>query len=263
MGVSFVQSLVLGVVQGLTEFLPVSSSAHLIVVPRLLGWQDLGLAFDVALHMGTLVGVLIYFRSDLLRLAASWLEFRNPARQGDRNLVVYLALATVPAVLAGLLIQDYVETVLRNPRITGFALILGGLALAATDQWSRGERTLASMKPSLALVIGIAQGFALVPGISRSGITIFAALALGFTRPEAARFSFLLSIPVIAGAVILNIDDIWKSPELAMIMAGFVGAAFSGYFAIWGLLKFVQSHRFTPFVLYRLALGTAILSLFR
>jgi len=256
------QSFFLGIVQGLTEFLPISSSAHLILVPRFLKWPDAGLAFDVSLHLGTLAGVVAYFWKDIANLAGSWIAFADPRRQSDRNLVVYLAMATVPAAVIGYFLEPFVESTFRSPHLTAWTLIGAGLLLGLADQIGSRQHTLHKMSALAALLIGFAQSIALVPGISRSGITITTALFLGFARKEAARFSFLMSIPIIAGAGVMKIKDIWASPDHWVLASGFVGAALSGYLAIWGLLKFVQTNRFTPFVVYRVILGVVILYFF-
>lgn len=259
MPLTALQSFIMGVVQGLTEFLPISSSAHLILVPRFLNWPYAGLAFDVALHLGTLAGVVAYFWRDLGYLIESWVSHSNPRRQSDRNLVVYLAIATVPAAVIGYFLEKTVEHSLRSPVLAAWMLIGAGLLLGLADYLSPRGKTLREMSALPAFLIGLAQSVALIPGTSRSGITITAALFMGFARKEAARFSFLMSIPIIAGAGIMKIKDIWASPDHMVLFLGFLGAATSGFLAIWGLMKFVQSNRFTPFVIYRILLGIFIL----
>lgn len=253
MPLTSLQAFVLGVVQGLTEFLPISSSAHLILFPRLMGWQDPGLSFDVALHLGTLAGVVVYFWKDL------WGMVRNARAASRPPLLLYLIIGTVPAAAVGLLLEHHVETVFRSPVLIAWALILMGVALAAADRFSSGRKTLPDLTAPAVLAIGVAQCLALVPGVSRSGITIMAALALGFQRQDAARFSFLLAIPIIAGAGLLRLPEILRSPDPAALAAGFLGAALSGFFAIWFLLQYVQTRRYTPFVIYRWILGLFVL----
>lgn len=251
---------ILGAVQGLGEFLPISSSAHLILVPRYFGWEDGGLAFDVALHLGTLLAVTIYFWKDLLRLGQSIVRPGLPGGEGDRRLVGLLLLATVPGAIAGLLLEHRVETVFRSPHLVGWTLIGMGIVLVAADYLFSGQKTVKDMTVPMALLIGTAQGIAVVPGISRSGITITMALVLGLKRRDAAYFSFLLSIPIIAGAGILKADEIFHSPDRAGMLLGFVGAAIFGFFAISFLLRYVQTRRYTPFAIYRGALGLFILT---
>lgn len=257
--IAIFQKLVLGVVQGLAEFLPVSSSAHLILVPRLFHWPDFGLAFDVALHMGTLAAVIVYYGKDLWKLASSVLKFSDPSLAGDRRLVGYLILATIPGAAVGLALEQKVETVFRSPFLVAWTLMGLAVTLYMADRFLSGDKQLSDITWRRALVLGFAQSLAIVPGISRSGITITVALALGFSRKEAARFSFLMSVPIIAGAGLLKAPEIFKSPDHLGILVGFLGAAVTGFLAIWVLIRYVQTHRFTPFVIYRFALGIFIL----
>jgi undecaprenyl-diphosphatase len=198
---TLLQIIVLSVVQGLTEFLPVSSSAHLILGGHAFGWTDQGLVFDVATHLGTLFAVVIYFRHDLLAMAASAVR---PARTADdrrnRSLLAAIALASVPVLIIGFLARDLVEHYLRDVRVIAWMTIVFGLLLWLADAWARRDRSLGDLRWKQAVLIGLAQVCALVPGVSRSGVTITAGRALGFTPEAAARFSFLLAIPVIAAA---------------------------------------------------------------
>jgi len=252
-------SFILGLVQGLTEFLPVSSSAHLTLLPRYFGWPDPGLAFDVALHLGTLIGVALYFWKDLWEFARSLLRPADPALSSERRTLLYLAAATVPGAIAGLLLEHKAETVFRSAALIAWALIILGLLLGLADWFCAGRRRIADLSLPAALGIGLAQSLALIPGVSRSGITITVALALGMERREAARFSFLMSIPIIAGAGMLKLKDILRSPDLASLGVGFAASAVFGLFAIYILMKYVQNNRYTPFVLYRWALGAFVL----
>lgn len=251
---------ILGAVQGLGEFLPISSSAHLILVPRYFGWEDGSLAFDVALHLGTLLAVTIYFRQDLWRLAQSVLTPSRVEGKEDRRLVGLLGLATVPGAILGLALEHRVETVFRSPLLVAWTLIGMGLVLWVVDYLFKGQKTLKDITWPLALGIGLAQGVAVVPGISRSGITIAAALWLGIQRRDAAKFSFLLSIPIIAGAGVLKFNEIFHSPDKVGMLLGFVGAAVMGYLAIGFLLRYVQTRRYTPFAVYRCLLGIYVLT---
>jgi undecaprenyl-diphosphatase len=256
---NYLQTLVLGLVQGLGEFLPISSSAHLVLVPRYMHWPDPGLAFDVALHLGTLLAVVLYFWKDLVVFLQSLLQPNNPALAQERKTVAYLLIATVPGALAGLILEHKAETVFRSPALIAGALIALGAVLLLADRTSRGDKTLFQMTWPMALILGVAQGLALIPGVSRSGITITVALFLGLHRQEAARFSFLMSIPIIAGAGVLKFKEILLSPDPAALGVGFAAAAVSGFFAIWFLLRYVQNHRYTPFVAYRWILGAFVL----
>ncbi|MFA5976174.1 MAG: undecaprenyl-diphosphatase UppP [Elusimicrobiota bacterium] len=252
-------SFALGVLQGLTEFLPVSSSAHLALFPRFFGWTDPGLAFDVALHLGTLAGVVAYFRKELWRFVEGLLHFNDSAYEQERRTVLFLLLATVPGALAGFLFEQKVETVFRNPKLIAIVLIVMGVALGFMDRFFAGQKRITDLSVTTAVGVGMAQALALMPGVSRSGITITVALALGFAREEAAHFSFLLSIPIIAGAGIFKSRELWLSPEKGPLVVGFLGAAVAGLAAIAILMRYVQKHRYTPFILYRWALGTFVL----
>jgi undecaprenyl-diphosphatase len=253
------QAVVLGVIQGLAEFLPVSSSAHLVLAPRYFGWTDPGLAFDVALHLGTLAAVVAYFWKDLVKLASAVVQPSDPAKAEDRRTALYLIMATIPGAIAGLLLEHKAETVFRSAALIAGALIALGLALAIADWFCKGDRKIKDLTIGSALGMGIAQAFALIPGVSRSGVTITIGRALGMERQEAARFSFLMSFPIIAGAGLLKFKQILHSPDKIALAAGFVSAAISGLFAISLLMRYVQRHRYTPFVLYRWALGAFVL----
>jgi undecaprenyl-diphosphatase len=253
------QALLLGIVQGLGEFLPISSSAHLILVPRYLNWPDPGLAFDVALHLGTLLAVLIYFRTDLIRFVHAFLSPRDVTLASDRRLVGQILLATVPGAVLGLLFEHRIETTFRSPGLVACTLIGLGVVLALADRLNRGNKEIPDITWTMALAIGLAQGLALIPGISRSGITITTALFLGVVRPAAARFSFLMSIPIIAGAGILKAPEIFAAPDKLPVLLGFTGSAVSGFLAIWILLRYVQARSFMPFVVYRWLLGAFVL----
>ncbi|MBK8574473.1 MAG: undecaprenyl-diphosphatase UppP [Elusimicrobia bacterium] len=252
--------LILGAVQGLGEFLPISSSAHLILIPKYFGWEDFGLAFDVSLHLGTLLAVSVFFRKDLVRLAQSVFRPGLPGGEADRRLVGLLLLATVPGAIAGMILEHRVETVFRSPHLVAWTLIGMGIVLVAADYLFSGRKTVAEITVPMALLIGIAQGIAVVPGISRSGITITMALILGLKRRDAAYFSFLLSVPIIAGAGVLKSKEILHSADKTGLLLGFVGATVFGFLAIGFLLRYVQTRRYTPFAVYRVLVGTFVLT---
>jgi undecaprenyl-diphosphatase len=249
----------LGIIQGLAEFLPISSSAHLILAPRFFHWPDPGLSFDVALHLGTLLALVIYYWKDLLRFAQAISNPANAALAAERRLAGQLGLATIPGALFGLALEHKAETVFRSPSLIAWTLIGLGTLLWLADTWSTGDHSLEDLSWKQAFLIGLSQALALIPGVSRSGITITMALFLGFRRPAAARFSFLLSIPIIAGAGLLKTRYILHAPDPVGIGIGFLAAACSGLVAIWLLLRYVQGHRYLPFVLYRWLLGGLIL----
>ncbi|HVT37912.1 MAG TPA: undecaprenyl-diphosphate phosphatase [Gemmatimonadaceae bacterium] len=258
------QSFVMGMLQGLAEFLPISSSAHLSLAPWVLGWPEPGLAFDVALHVGSLLALLWYFRVEWIGLARAALAIGSTWRvEGEQQRrLVFLVIATIPGAVAGLLLEKKAATVFRAPVLTAAALIVMGAVLWVVDASVKRVRTLPSMRWHDALFIGIAQALALIPGVSRSGATMTAARALGFDRPSAAVFSFLMSTPIIAAAAVLKLPRaLAESGVSASLLVGVVTAALSSLLAITVLLRFVQSRGFAVFALYRFALGAAVLAL--
>lgn len=254
--VTYLRSALLGVVQGVTEFLPVSSSGHLILVPRVLGWPDQGLAFDAAIHLGTLAALLAYFRRDLWRLL----------RGQDRRLLLLLGAATVPAGVAGLAFDDLIEATLRSPLVVATSLIVWALVMWVADRraagGSGGSPSLSRVGWGPGLAVGFAQALALIPGTSRSGITITAGLLAGLDRVTAARFAFLLGIPVTgaAGAVkALSLLDHGVDPAVVgPLVTGLLAAFASGLAAVWFLVALLQRHSLLPFVVYRCVLGIVI-----
>jgi undecaprenyl-diphosphatase len=261
---TILQAVVLGLVQGLTEFLPVSSSAHLALAPWLLGWRDPGLAVDVALHLGTLVAVVWYFRHDwveLARAAGQLARVRRVRTPADRR-VLLLAAATLPAGVAGVLLKEYAETVFRHPAITATMLIVLGVLLWLVDRLAGTRRALDDLTVRDAWLIGFAQVCALVPGVSRSGATMTAARALGLDRGAAARFSFLMSLPIIAAAVLFKLPDVLRDGgAFGPLAAGIAAAAVSSWLAITVLLRFIARNSFGVFAVYRVVLGVVVLGL--
>lgn len=255
------QSIILGIVQGLGEFLPISSTAHLILVPYFTGWQDPGLAFDVAMHAGTLLAVLIYFWHDwveILKIGFWGKKYKSEVY--NKNILWLLAIGTIPGALIGFFAEDYVDTLLRSPYIIAFSLFFFGLVLYLVDKFASHERELDSISLTDVLIIGFAQAVAIVPGVSRSGATISAGLALGLSRVGAARFSFLLSTPIILGATLSQFPDFMKTGVDSSIIWGVIFSALSGYLAIKYLIKFVQNSSYKIFFWYRLILATVIIS---
>lgn len=256
------QAVVLGLIQGLTEFLPISSSAHLSLAPFLFEWEAAGLSFDVALHFGTLLAVLWYFRREWSELLRATIEIasRRRVETVEQKRVVFLVLATIPGALGGLLLEEKAETVFRAPALTASALILMGVILWAVDRFNPEARSMQKMRWLDALLIGLAQVVALVPGVSRSGSTITAGRALHFDRQTAAVFSFLMSMPITAAAIILKAPEVLREGDMGMqVFVGVVAAAVSSWLAIAVLLKFVSRHSYGVFALYRLVLGAAVL----
>ena len=255
--------IVLAVIQGLTEFLPISSSAHLILPSQVFGWPDQGLAFDVAVHVGTLAAVVWYFRSEVGRLTVAWAGDTLRGRVGQDSGLAWAVIAgTVPAGLAGLLLNDFIETALRSGLVIAVSTIGFGLVLWWSDAVGRRKRDLPALTMKDAVVIGVAQALALIPGTSRSGITITAALFLGFGREAAARFSFLLSIPLILAAGLLKTLELVEqggATDWAAITLGAALSFVSAVVCIHLFLKFLEQLGLMPFVIYRLVLGLLLL----
>ena len=262
----FIQIITLAILQGLTEFLPISSSAHLILLPIIAGWQDQGLAFDVAVHVGTLCAVVIYFRHTLYQLTIRWLQSIQQRRLNDDSRLAWAILfGTIPVGLAGLMLGDFVEGYLRSPLVIALATILFGLILGWADWQNKQKRNEYQLNWKDVLIIGIAQAIALIPGTSRSGITITAGLMLGLNREAAARFSFLLSIPVILLAGGLKTVELIKtqiSVDWLTISFGILLSALSAYLCIHLLLKLIKKIGMWPFVAYRLLLGVILIIIF-
>ena len=258
-----IQAIVFGAVQGLTEFLPISSTAHLILLPWFMGWNDPGLAFDVALHLGTLVALLIYFRSDWIALTRSSFDLvRGRTTDPNARMALFIAVATIPGALAGLLFEDIVEGALRSPLVISFTLIALAMVLVAAEKRGRRQKSLDDISWFDAITVGFAQALALIPGVSRSGVTITAGLFRGMKRDAAARFSFLQSTPIIAGAVakqLLDIASLGLTPDQAVpLLAGIVSAGIVGYASIALLLRYLQTHNTFVFVYYRIVLGLVV-----
>jgi len=254
-----IQAVVFGMLQGLTEFLPISSSAHLVLLPWITGWEDPGLAFDVALHWGTLLAVLVYFWRDVAGFFQGGIRFLRGDRSPEACLPWQIAAATVPAAGFGFLFKAQAETLFRSPLLIAFMLAVFGILLFLSDRVGINLKYLKDLPWKNALTIGICQSFALLPGVSRSGITITLALLLGFRKTEAVKFSFFLSIPIIFGAGILEGDYILQHLNSPTLWTGFLAAAVSGYLTIHFLLSFVKTKSFMPFVIYRVALALLII----
>ena len=265
------QSIVLGLVQGATEFAPVSSSGHLILVPWIFGWvliadPDVKKSFDVALHMGTLAGALIYFRHDVARYLAAWFRTLRARRVGsaDERIAWALVLGTLPGVVVGATFEDLIQDRLGAPWLIAVMLVAFGVLLVLVDRRARANRSFDSIRPTDGLLLGTAQALALQPGVSRSGVTITAARAMGLDREAAARISFLLSPPIIAGAGVYEGLDVARTGFQGngdVFLAGLVASAVSGFAVIWGLLRYLRRHDFTVFLWYRIALAALVVAL--
>lgn len=256
------QAIFLGLLQGFSELLPISSSAHLALAPYFFNFRDPGLAFDVALHFGTLLALFWYFRREWMAMTLSAIQIaktRKIATVHEKR-VVYLAIATIPAGIAGLLLNDLAETTFRSPVLIATTLAVMGVLLWAVDKYSERTRDIESVTMKDAILVGLAQVLALIPGVSRSGSTITAGRALKLDRPSAARFSFLMSMPITLAAVILKLPEAIRAEGLsAPLIAGVAAAAFSSWLAISVLLRFVSRHSFGVFAAYRLLLSAAVL----
>lgn len=262
----FLHIIVLAIVQGITEFLPVSSSAHLILVPILTDWPDQGLAFDVAVHVGTLSAVVLYFRKQLMEMARAWLgSLSGKGFNEDAKLAWAVLFGTIPVGLAGLLFKDFIEGSLRTQFVIATATLVFALLLWWADARGRGERSEYRIGWKDVLVIGVAQAFALIPGTSRSGVTMTAALMMGLSREASARFSFLLSIPVIVLAGGLETKDYLQHANIGDMQPLLIGALLSGvsaYFCIHYFLKLLERIGMMPFVIYRILLALVLYLVF-
>lgn len=261
---TFLQLFVLALVQGITEFLPISSSGHLILIPSLTDWQDQGTLIDVAVHVGTLLAVTGYFRADVIRMVSGLGHLVQRNFTAEARLVCLIAMSAIPIILAGPVIYYFgMANAMRNVELIGWTTLLFGIVLYIADKKGRTEKQLEHLGFKTALGVGLAQVLALVPGTSRSGITITAARFFGFERAEAARLSMLMSIPTIAGAGFLGGVEIYQSGETALQTEAFLAAAFafaSALVAISLFMRWLQHASLTPFVLYRIALGGGLLT---
>lgn len=276
------QAIVLGIVQGLTEFLPISSSGHLIIFPWLLDWESAGLAFDASVHLGTLAAVVVYFRREILRMIAAiphalsnpiGLLLRPPqgdhARDADARLGLLIVVATLPGLVLGVLFEGAIDEFFHTEESSDRAiatiatmLIVVGLVLYLAERLSKRGKTIGRMAWLDAVIIGFAQALALIPGTSRSGATITAGLFRGLNRADAARFSFLAGMPLILGAGLKSVAEViqegMSGHEVALFMAGGVSAAIVGFFTIWGLLRFLERRSTLVFVVYRILFGISL-----
>jgi undecaprenyl-diphosphatase len=268
----FLSAAILGIIQGLAEFLPISSSAHLILVPWFLGWKPEGIIFDVSLHLGTALAILAFFWNDWIRLAREAIVgilTGAPLGNHDRRLAWYIVVGSIPAAIVGIALENTVEAKLRSPLITVFTLAILGLVLFYAEKRSKQDRTIEKFTWADSIWIGLSQALALVPGVSRSGITITTAMFRNSDRESAARFSFLLSTPVIVGAGVL---ESWKLVKAIrhpvggivevhwlVLIIGVLAAALTGFLCIRFFLRYIQKKSFTPFVVYRIILAGVVL----
>jgi undecaprenyl-diphosphatase len=269
--VSIFQAVILGLTQGVTEFAPISSSGHLIIVPWLFGWPivldpALNKTFDVALHLGTLLGAVIYFRHDVVRYLRAFgaSVARRRVEGEDQRIALALVVGTIPAAIVGALFESVIEDTLGQPWVIGVMLAVFGVALYVIDRRCRSDRHFDSIGPRAGLYLGVAQALALQPGVSRSGVTMSAARLIGIDREAAARFSFLLALPVIAGAGLAKSFDVARDGFSGYgweFLAGFVASAVSGFVVIWWMLRYLKRHDYRIFMIYRLAVAIVIFGL--
>ena len=263
---SWLQAIVLGISQGLTEFLPISSTAHTLIVSKLLGWPDPGAAFTAVTQVGTELAVVIYFRQDIARILKAWfasLTKKTERANPDAKMGWYVIIGTIPIGIAGLAFKSSIETTARNLWLVAATLIVMGILLGLADRFARHTKSETDINAKNAVLLGLGQALALIPGVSRSGATITAGLAMGFKRDVAARYSFLLAIPAVFASAALTAGDIssdsfvnWPATIVATLVAFVVG-----YFVIASLMKYLQTRTFLPFVIYRIALGTLLMVL--
>ncbi len=264
--ITWAQAIVLGVLQGLTEFLPISSSAHLLIFSQLFGWTDPGAAFTAVTQIGTETAVLIYFAKDIWRILRAWFgQFTNPGTRGDPDVRMgwLVIIGTLPIALLGFVFSDQIETVARNLYLVAFTLIAFGIVLGVADRTARSIHGLGDLTVRHGLVYGLCQALALIPGVSRSGATISAGLFMGYTREAATRYAFLLAIPAVLASGLYQALDIGSDPAVAWgptILATVI-AFVVGYAVIAWLIRYVSTNSYMPFVYYRVGLGTLVLVL--
>jgi len=262
--IGWFEAVLLGLIQGLTEFLPISSSAHVLIVSQIFGWEDPGAAFTAVIQIGTEAAVIVYFRRDLARILRAWSHsLRTRVHTTESKLGWYIIIGTVPIVILGVTFTRQIETAARNLWLVASVLIVFGVVLGLADRYGAKMRSLSSMSSRDGVILGFGQALALIPGVSRSGATITTGLALGYTREAAARYSFLLAIPAVLGAGFYEASKIGTDssvawgPTLAATAISFV----VGYAVIAWLLRYISTHSFLPFVIYRIALGAGVLTL--
>lgn len=259
----FIQSLILGIIQGITEFLPISSTAHLVITPWLFLWKDGGLPFNIALHAGSLLAIISYFRNEWLKIIKNFFKcviqgsFEN---NHDAKLGIFLIVGTIPAIISGILFEKYASGILRNPEYIAFSLALFAIFLFISDRKSSNQKEIIDLNYIDCLFFGIAQAFAIIPGVSRSGVTITGGLLRNFKRDEAAKFSFLLGAPLIFAATIFESRHLELSSVLSPpFLGGVIASAITAFIVIKYLLRFLKTQNYTIFVVYRLVLAAVII----
>jgi len=265
---NIIESIILGIVQGLTEFLPISSSAHLLIFPKIMGWHEPPFVFDTSLHLGTLISLLVYFRNDILNLLKSFfkgIKYKSFENNKEGKLALYILFGTIPAGLFGLFFEKIIEQKLHNPKVIVFTLFFLGILLLISDSYSKKDRNFDNLTFKDIIIIGFAQAMALIPGTSRSGITMTSALFLNLNRETSARISFLLGIPITAAAALYKLKDLFEINldinTINYFSLGVISSAITGFICIKYLLKFLKSNSFTIFAIYRIILSSFLLIL--
>jgi len=261
------QAVILGIIQGLTEFLPISSSAHLLLLPWIAGWESLGIMFDVLLHAGTLLAVILHFRDEIKEMIEEFFDFIRPGKSAHsgHNLLLIIIIGTIPAGLAALVFRNVIEDFFRTPAVTVVTLSLFGILLFWMDRRGLKNKSFSQISWKTGLLVGLAQAVALIPGVSRSGITITMGLFLGFSRKDSARFSFLLSFPILVLGALDGILELVSYPggtpaRWVSLAAGVTVSFVTGFFCIKFFLKYLENRSFAPFVIYRIVLAGVILT---
>lgn len=261
-----IQTIILGAIQGITEFFPISSTAHLVLLPWFFSWQDRGLPFNVALHVGSLIAIVYYFRHDWLLILREFIKcmFRGSfTGSASGKIGLYLIIATIPGAVAGILLESQAAGILRHPLYVAFSLSFFGVLLYVSDRFSSKRKSVEEMSITDCVLIGVAQALAIVPGVSRSGVTITGAMFRGFKRDEAAKFSFMLAAPLIAGAGVFESRHLEYSSVISLpFLAGVIASAVFSFLAIKYLLRFVRYRSYNVFVIYRLVLAALIVFLY-
>ena len=264
--ISWFEAVVLGVVQGLTEFLPISSSAHILIISQLFGWEDPGAAFTAVTQIGTEMAVILYFRKDIWRIISTWAQsLLKPALRGniDARMGWYVIIGTLPIAILGVLFQDQIETIARNLWLVSFTLIFFGLVLGLADRIGRKSQQVDDLNIRDGILYGIGQAFALIPGVSRSGATISMGLFLGYTRAAATRYAFLLAIPAVMASGLYEATKIGEgpTPDWGPTILATVIAFVIGYLVIAWLIRYISANSYMPFVIYRIGLGVLVIIL--
>jgi undecaprenyl-diphosphatase len=259
---SIIYSISIGAVQGIAEFLPISSSAHLVIFPYIFNWQYAGLQFDVALHFGTMLAIVIFFWSDWLKIVSNAFRKKGAIGEYPKNMLWQILVATIPAGIVGFLIKDHVEAYFHSPVLLSINLIVFGFLLWIVDKKSKSNQDVSKISYLKSFLVGLAQSLALIPGVSRSGITIIASRGIGLERESAAKFAFLLGTPAMIGAFLLEFKDVNFSTLLFPFWLGVIVSAVAGFFAIKFLLNYLKKSDFSIFLWYRILIAIIVLSLF-